>query len=71
MKRRYGVMVQGKRDKWMFPIDAKPEHAADWKADGLEVIEIAGTVPAWLPHWATRIWCFLEDCFYFRNPFAN
>lgn len=70
MKQRYSLVVRGNEHAWTFDVDALHSHVEDWRADGLEVNEIVNTIPEWLPAALIRSWCFLQDCFRFRNPFA-
>jgi len=34
---------------------------ADWRADGLDVDEVLDVIPAWLPAFLIRPWCWIED----------
>lgn len=70
--KRYSVTVRGKLKTWSFTIDARPEHVADWRADGLEVDELVNSIPEWVVDTGlTRAWVFFEDVFNFRWPFAR
>jgi hypothetical protein len=63
MKQWYSVDVRGLHKQWGFPIKAKPEHVADWRADGIEVTgPILNTIPwwaAWPP--LIDIWIAVQD----------
>lgn len=70
MKKRYGLDIQGTSHRWSFQIDATPEHVEDWRADGLKVDEIVNVIPARVVDIGLlKVWVFLEDLLYFRNPF--
>ena len=71
MTRRYSLTVRSKRSTWSFTIDADPAHVADWRADGLVVDELLNSMPAWLPWWLVRAWCWAEDILNFRNPWGR
>ena len=68
MKRTMFIEVRGKQHTWSFSFEGDPTHIADWRADGLEVNEVAGTVPfavagtpltkPWLA--AQRLWQWLR-----------
>lgn len=70
--KRYSVIVKGKDKTWSFTVHAKSQWVDDWRDDGLEVSEVLNVVPAWaVTLGLTKIWCFVEDIFYFRNSFKN
>lgn len=71
MKRKMSITVRGKGHTWSFEFDGDPKYLEEWRADGLEVDELIYSIPEWLPVPLFRVWCFLQDCFYLRNPFAN
>ncbi len=48
MSAKYSISVRGKHREWAFTVRGTPEHAADWRADGLDVVEIEYTIPAWV-----------------------
>lgn len=70
MKRRMAITVRGNQHIWSFKFEGDPKHLEEWRADGLEVYEVYNTIPAWLPSWLLRPWCFIQDCFYLKNPFV-
>jgi hypothetical protein len=71
-KKRYALTVRGDRSTWSFEILARPQHVEDWRRDGLEVDELLNVIPAWAVDLGlTRIWCFVQDVFHFKNPFRN
>lgn len=62
MKRLYTINVPGRNQTWGWYRWGTPEHAADWRADGLEVFEVVNTIPAWIVQFGlTRLWVALED----------
>lgn len=62
MKRRMFVEVSGRSSLWMFEFYGDPAHLADWRADGLEVNEIVGTVPLWVARIGlARPWVAAQD----------
>lgn len=70
MTQRLAITVRGKAHSWTFHFDGDPKHCQEWRDDGLEIDEVYNSIPMWLPSWAYRPWCFIQDCFYLRNPFA-
>ena len=73
MKKLYSLNIRGKHKEWGFPIYADPKHVEDWRADGLWVDEILNTIPEWWVNagFSVLLWCFFEDIFNFKNPFAS
>lgn len=71
MKQRLSITVRGKQKTWNFHFEGNPKYLHDWRDDGLEIHEVHNTIPDWLPSSFIRAWCFIQDCFYFRNPFAR
>ena len=62
MKRTYSIEVKGRAHTWGLTVKAKPEHADDWRADGLDVWEVLNRVPVWAHQLGlTRIWCAVQD----------
>jgi hypothetical protein len=72
MKREMAVTVRGKQHEWSFHFDGDPKYLQEWRDDGIEVYEIYNSIPMWVADAElTRIWCFVQDCFNFRNPFKT
>ena len=73
MKKQYYIKVQGKSCDWSIPIVAKPQHVEDWRNDGLEIMELINSIPAWWIEWSLPIglYCFFQDVFNFKNPFRK
>jgi hypothetical protein len=69
-KRLHFLTVRGKQHEWRFHVELDPKYLQDWRDDGLEIQEIRNTVPHWLPSWLMGAWCFVQDVFHMRNPFA-
>jgi hypothetical protein len=70
-KKLMRVTVRGDRHTWSFRTYQDPRNLAEWRADGLEIVEIENSVPMWLPAGLTRAWCFAQDVFNFRNPWRK
>ena len=65
------IEVRGNSHRWSFPFYGDPKYLAEWRADGLEVNEVANTIPAWVAGCGlARPWCFVQDIINRRNPFA-
>lgn len=66
------VRVRGKEHEWDFNFYGNPRYIEEWRADGLEVYEIANRIPAWIVDIGLlRPYVFLQDLFNFRNPFGK
>jgi hypothetical protein len=65
------LTVRGKNSTWAFNVVADPQYLDEWRADGLEIYEVCNVIPAWLPAWSVRSWCFLQDLFNFKNPWSE
>lgn len=65
------ITVRGDAYEWSFLFYGDPAHMDDWLADGLDVALVANVIPAWLPSWAVRPWCFVQDVFNFKNPWSE
>lgn len=66
------INVQGKHSRWGFSFYGDPKHIEAWRADGLDVFEVRNTVPGWVAVLGlARPWCFVQDVFNLRNPFAK
>ena len=70
-KKLMRVTVRGARHKWSFRTYADPKYLSEWHADGVDIVELANTVPMWLPAGLTRAWCFAQDVFNFLNPWRG
>jgi hypothetical protein len=71
-KKLHTLVVKGKNHTWAFDVYASPEYVAEWRADGLTVEEISNVVPNWIVEIGlTRVWCFVQDLFHFKNPFGR
>lgn len=70
-KKLYSLTVRGKTHTWSFHTYIDPRYVEEWRADGIEIDEIVNTIPEWVVDIGlTRAWCFVQDVFHFRNPFA-
>lgn len=63
--------VRGKDHRWCFDVYADPQYLAEWQADGVQIFLVENTIPAWMPAWALRPWCVLQDLFNFKNPWSK
>ena len=70
-KKLMSVTVRGYRKTWSFNFYGDPKHLNEWRTDGLEIGEIENVIPVWIVTLGlTRMWCFFQDVFNFKNPFA-
>jgi hypothetical protein len=61
MTRLYSITIQGTRRTWNHLVWAKPEHAEEWRRDGIEVDEVLYIVPDLVQSMGlTRPWCWLQ-----------
>lgn len=72
MRRPYLYSVRGREHEWAINVELKPEHAADMRADGVELGELRYIIPDWIVYAGmSQVWMFVADVFHFRNPFAK
>ena len=72
MRRPYVYFVRGQQHEWAINVDLKPEHAANMRADGIELGEVWHRIPSWVVFAGLmRAWMFGADILHFRNPFAK
>ena len=74
MKKLYTVNIDGREKHWALEVMAEPEHVEAWREDGLRVDEVCNTIPEWVASLGApsiRCWCFFQDIFYWKNPFAK
>jgi hypothetical protein len=72
MRRPYVYFIRGHEHEWAINIDLKPEHAADMRADGVDLGELYYRIPDWIVSAGlSRAWMFAADIFHFRNPFTK
>ena len=72
MKNRYLVTLHGKSTNWGIIHKMTAEDAVNLSNDGIDVALMIYDIPAWVEDWGLRKpWCFAQDIFNFRNPFAN
>jgi hypothetical protein len=61
MTRLYSITIRGTQRTWSHLVWAKPEHAEEWRQDGIEVDEVLYIVPDWVQIMGlTRPWCWLQ-----------
>lgn len=66
------VTVCGKEKTWSFNFYGDPKYLPEWWEDGLPIGVIENTIPVWVANLGmTRVWCFMQDVFNFRNPFRD
>lgn len=71
-KKLYGLEVRGRHHTWSFHVYVDPKYIQEWRDDGLEIDEIGNTIPERVVDLGlTRIWCFVQDVFHFKNPFQS
>lgn len=62
MKTTCRIIVRGRLHTWSFPfVTDDQRYIKEWEADGLDVSEVVGTFPAWLPWWGVRPWAAMQD----------
>jgi hypothetical protein len=62
MNQTLSVTVKGKRHTWAFNFKGDPQYIAEWTADGLEVVEVVNSVPAWAVRLGLlRSWVRVQD----------
>jgi hypothetical protein len=72
MKHLVIVEVRGKTHEWGVTTRANDSQIADWRADGLSVIVVENTVPAWAFDFGLgRIWVVVQDIYMLRNPWRK
>lgn len=72
MKDRFALIVRGRKHEWVFNIWAEPKCVEDWRADGLTVDRVLNEFPQWVAILGlVKLWCFIEDLYYFRNPWKD
>ena len=65
------LTVRGHEKTWCFEFYGDPQYLDEWREDGLEINEVCNTIPLWVPAWAVRPWCFMQDVFNFKWPFEK
>ena len=62
MKKRYSLMVRGKRKEWAFTVHADPIYVEEWREDGLHIDELQNDIPQWVADLGlTSLWIWAED----------
>lgn len=71
-KKLLSITVQGNQAKWGFDFYGDPKYIQEWKADGLDIVQIENTIPMWVAEYGLITqWCFMQDLLNFKNPFAD
>lgn len=69
-KKLMSIQVTGVDHKWCFEFYADPKYLHDWEKDGLDIVVLENTIPVWTTNIGlTKVWCFMQDLFNFKNPF--
>lgn len=69
MNQKLAINIRGHRHSWSFHFEGDPRDIDEWCEDGLDVVEVVHSIPKWVVDAGlTRLWCFFEDLFRFRNP---
>ncbi len=62
MKNKYSITVRGRWHEWAFPVRATPEHAEEWRQDGLIVDEILHEIPQWIMNIGLGgLWMWIDE----------
>ncbi len=65
------IAVRGNQKTWGFNFYGDPKYIQEWRDDGLEIGEVQNVIPGWIVNIGlTRAWCFFQDVFNFKNPWA-
>ena len=65
------IAVRGNQKTWGFNFYGDPKYLKAWRMDGLEIGEVQNVIPVWIVNIGlTRAWCFFQDVFNFKNPWA-
>lgn len=71
-KKLYSLTIQGKDHVWGFDVLVDPQYVEEWRADGITIDEVCNVIPTWVVALGLlRVWCFFQDGFHFKNPFAG
>ena len=71
-KKLLSITVRGHSHQWSFEFFGDPRYLDEWRADGLDIVQVENIVPAWVVDLGlTRAWCFAQDVFNFRNPWRS
>lgn len=71
-KKLLSIDVRGNVHSWGFLFYGDPKHIPEWRADGLNVVQVENIIPAWVADLGlTRPWCFMQDVFNLRNPWRQ
>ncbi len=71
MKRQMLLSVRDKSGaEWGFEVRADPAHLPEWRAAGLEVYELAASVPAWAASLGLgRLWAAIQGAWQWLRVF--
>lgn len=72
MAKNVSLVVRGKQHEWAVDCVMKQNQIDAMREDGLDIDEPLYRIPLWVAELGfARPWCFCQDVFNFRNPFAN
>ena len=72
MKKRMSLTVRGKCHEWAVDSDMNQSQIDAMREDEVDLHEIVNSIPMWAVDLGlVRPWCFFQDIFNFRNPFAS
>ncbi len=72
INKKLAITIKGKHKTWSFNFWGDPKYLDEWRKDGIDVVQIHNTIPVWVVDIGmTRVWCFFQDLFSFKNPFGN
>lgn len=70
MLQKMSITVKGKSRTWCFEFIGDEQYLKEWRDDGLDISRTMNEVPVWVVDMGlTRVWCFVQDVWNFRNPF--
>jgi hypothetical protein len=71
-KKLLSIQVKGNQSEWAFSFYGDPKYLPEWRADGLDIVELENVIPAWVVDIGLlRQWVFMQDLFNFKNPFFS
>lgn len=66
------MCMRGQKHEWDVQAEMSNEQIADLRAVGHEIGIVENIVPVPVAEaGGTRVWCFMQDLWNFKNPFRN
>lgn len=59
--KKLSIEIPGREHSWSFVFEGDARYLDDWRSDGLQVDEVLNLIPAWLPCWLIRPWCWAQS----------